>query len=294
MVAWWNKLKRKLPNPQQIGNSRVVRFLYWLAIICIVCFILSIGFLPNSIDLEVGQIAPEDVYYAGDTAQYVSDIATDQAKAAAALAVQETYRLDEAVFQNLSANVVNIFSSIANVKTTKELATDIDRIRFLQNNLGIQLSKETLEIGLNTTGASLLIWQELMIDILNENLKNGVMADQLDKTIEKISLSIAKQSVSSNCKDFLFAVLNSLDMHPNMVYDLAATNAAKEKAMAAVSPIRITVKEGEKILSKGSDVTATQLEKLQKLGLASNSKQIFPRLVCCCLALACLLYLFPI
>ncbi len=276
MAAWWSKLEEKAPDPSNVGNSRIIRLVYWLAIIFISCLILLVGFLPNSVNLKVGEIATEDVFYEGVNTQYISDIATNQAKNDAALQVEQIYRLDDRVLQSLNGDVINIFSSIITVQSASGMEDDAARIAFLQDSLGITLTDDALKIALDTTESNLMLWQELLQNILNDGLKNGVTADNLQHAKDAMLAAIEKLTVSSKCKELLTAVYNSLDIQPNMVYDLLATNEERDKVMAEVQPVQITVKQGEKLLSKGSAVTEQELEKLQKLGLYADTNRLLP------------------
>lgn len=102
---------------------------------------------------------------------------------------------------------------------------------------------------------------------LDKLLLNGISNEDL--SIKKYENEIINDSISDslpNIQKKVITLLISKIIYPNRVVDAVATSVAKKNAMKSVSPIMVTYKKGDRIVSEGEFVTKLQIDALKKLG----------------------------
>ena len=68
------------------------------------------------------------------------------------------------------------------------------------------------------------------------------------------------------------ALVSTLDIEANYVLDEDETEAVTAKRVAEIQPVEVTVRSGEKIIDEGTEITAEQMETMQKAGMLSEGK----------------------
>ena len=104
--------KKKPPQDANLA-VRSVRLLYLLISIAAVFLILSIRLTSPQVSMEEGDIAGEDVYYTGKTTTYDSEVATEEARNAAAASVTPIYIIDETVEETLLEEINSYFAALS-------------------------------------------------------------------------------------------------------------------------------------------------------------------------------------
>jgi len=124
---------------------------------------------------------------------------------------------------------------------------------------------------------------------LEKILQNGVSSEEL--SIKKY----ADEFIVENIDDSLpkiqkrtTTILIRKILYPNRVVDELATSIAKKNAMKSVSPVVVTFKNGEKIVSTGEYVTKLQIDALKKLGYNASPLDLTGIIGVLCLVGICL------
>ncbi|MCI8335713.1 MAG: HDIG domain-containing protein [Peptococcaceae bacterium] len=276
----------EMPKENIPKNKAVRAVMWWLFCILIGTVILSVGFYPTQVSVRVGDVAQNDVFYNGAVTQFVSDIRTQEAKNKAASTVGQKFFRDQAVDNAILNEIDQFFTGVISVLHNETLLEEGAKETAVKS-LFMDQKKQDLGISaLAFSDRDLERLRSFLRISVRSAIEDGVTEEQIDSALNKISKDIAAASFSSQGKGLLNGLVAAIDFQPNLVYDAIATMEEIEKVTADVKPIVISVKPGEKILSKGSIVTAEEVETMQYLGLQS-SKSPFITYVGVFLLVAC-------
>lgn len=87
------KKKKRFPKLSE-ANTRLRRTLLWIFFILMSIVIVMFNFWQPKIEMQVGDIATEDIFFEKETATYISELKTAEAVSSAAAAVNPVYRID--------------------------------------------------------------------------------------------------------------------------------------------------------------------------------------------------------
>lgn len=257
-------------------KKQPARIPYLIVFILVSCAILSIDLLPKQVSVAEGEIADEDIYYEGATTSYTSAIRTDEAKNLAADEVADIFYTDETVAENLLAQVNTYADALTSAAQTMQ-AEDSDRAAVLEElraALPGEYNEETLLHMLSLTAGDRLSLFATFKGFLRDAYANGIASDHVENVRTAIALEINASALTGEPEAFFKALLEGMDLPINMTKDAVATRAAEDAAMEAVTPVQVTVRSGEKLVSRGAVVTAEQVEALQALGL-HNERPVY-------------------
>lgn len=217
---------------------------------------------PQRFTVREGDTASRTVR-APRSVAFESDFLTDQRRAEAANAVPPSLVYDPAVRTRQLAEYDRIAARVSQIRALPDDARKRDALASLQ------LSPRSIETTINLPADR---WQAVASEgrrVLNESL--GVSLDDA-------AVTQAKDGVNSLVSvDFVAdeALLTSEVVRPLIVTTLttddARTEDARAAARAAVPPERVSVNNGDVILSAGSRVDQVAIEKLRATGLLSRS-----------------------
>ena len=114
----------------------------------------------------------------------------------------------------------------------------------------------------------------------------------MDEARTTIALAIDASPLTGDAETFFKNLLAAMELPFNTTKDAVATREAEDAAMEAVTPVQVTVRSGETLVSRGSVVTADQVEALQALGLHNEYSVLTPYLGLLLLAAVVLTLLF--
>lgn len=263
------------PKPK---NSNIHQAFWWALFIILTMLILSFGSFPRFTLLNAGDIAPDDIYHTGPTNIYESEIRTEKAREEAASKVEPIFHIDTEVTPNLLAQVDHIFTPISQVKNNPLLESKKDKISALNQELSGQYSDSALEAVLDLEDIEITSLKNGFKSILSGIFQAGVRPEELMISRDRAGNSLSALAHSEDIEVFLREALNNLELRANKTYDTIATAAQVEEAKTAVTPIQVTVRNGERLISKGSPITDEEMEKLNKLGLQSAHSGWLPYL----------------
>ncbi len=275
-----------------VGGNRAVRRVFWVSVfgVAAVLVFLSVT-LPGEVTLRAGEIAPYTIEAPED---FVNQPVTDALKQEAASKVQPIYTNDATVTQEVLAafqgaiqdlseaqqTLVSALSASTTVSSSTSVSSGSAKVASSQT-APVTLNGEAQDVSqeLQVPGVSLTAYAEVLsmpsatlssledhADLdLSALLSTGVQQSALTTDAASLEQEIQAGSGSPAVLAFL-AALAAHDLKANQFVDTAATTAAQQAAMDAVTPV--VVARGQVIVRAGDPVTATDVMLLQEAGLA--------------------------
>ena len=228
--------------------------------------ILGADILPQQpLDVKVGQLATRDIV-APRAIEFDSKVQTDAARAAASAAApfQYTFTSENAIaiaaaqqlaFEKRVVRVDTTFSADLTAESRKSL---------------LQTAVPDLSDGARVTLVTLDAagWAAVRTEsarVLDATLRTELRDTEVEETRTRLSGRMAGQL--DEAERMLAAELISPLVVPNSSFSLELTNQARAKAAEAVTPIAVTIRQGEVIVRSGSPLSTTDIEKIDALGL---------------------------
>jgi len=265
-----DKPKKKPSLSFRVGSA------FWLILfIVVMTLILSVNLGQEQVFLVEGEIAGDDVYHRGGAATYISELRTTEAKNAAASSVEPVYVIDGTVVELLSEQIDGYFGDISTVALNYD-AYDEAALAALRNSLPGSYEDELLYALLDMSEDERNALRDSFRGFIMQAYAGGVLESEVAGIRQDILLSITSSTISGEKELFLKSLLAGIKLPYNEAYDAIATSEAVAAAQDAVASVQITVQPGEKLVSRGSIVTAEQLEALQKLGMLSQNPVYTP------------------
>ena len=229
--------------------------------------ILSYSLLDiDQVDVTLGVPAPFDIR-ANQTTEYRSDVLTEQAREAAALSIPDIYTpLDRS-------------TGLAQVETTRSLFNYIRVVRadvnaprehLLGNLVAVEvvpISAELANTLLDMSDNNFESAEAESLRIVGQIMRREVRGDALSNIDDAVVQAAPFFSASEKDQEtVVFAIAPQL-IQPNVLFDQAATDEARNFASSEVEFIFQTVQKDQVIVRSGQLVTELHLETLTELGL---------------------------
>lgn len=227
--------------------------------------IIAVDFLPQKLDLKVGQPSPRDIK-APQGIVYESEVLTARAREEAERKVEPVYRIDNTVTEKLVEEVRVLFQNVRQILLqTSEVKVKEEKLADVLS--GWEVDSSTRKALASADQNTLNNLEEQIIQVIRRDMQGAITQEALENTREKMLAEIGALNIEAQYKPFLAAIIRKLELKPTLVYDVAATLQRREKARAEVAPVQVTIRQGEKIVGDGEIVTEEDIEALQKLGL---------------------------
>lgn len=258
---------RQKQIPPQLRTLQIV-LLILVSIISYGALVLPSLVGPASISLQVGDVSPSD-FQAPQDISYISEVRTEEARAAAESAVAPVYAppdpsIARKQLERLRAALqyITLVREDANA-SPEQKASDIASLS------DISLKPQTIEQILALTPARWDAIQQEALSVLEQVMRRTIRDTDLDAVRRSVPSLV---SLALNEEQAAVVVeLVSAFVIPNSVYSAELTEAAKRSAQEAVEPITQSYKAGEIIVLRGQVLRPAQLEALQKLGLIEQT-----------------------
>jgi putative nucleotidyltransferase with HDIG domain len=290
---------KEIDSPQRPPTLRTALriLLFCLLLIATLSFILSFQFLPSQINLEVGDVSPQDIR-APSRITYVSEIRTEVERRRAESAVEEVYDpADDSIARQQISHAGQIFDYVDAVRHDI-YATTQRKMELIEAIPTIELPRKAIS---DTVALEEELWDQVVSEsvyVLDQVLRQEIRSDQVAEARNElrtfISLALSEDQAA------LVENWVSTFIVPNSFPNPQATEEARARAREAVEPVDVTIEEGEIILREGEVTTSFAWEALGKLGLRQPriewrdivARILFTALLVFALALY-LLYLHP-
>lgn len=231
---------------------------------------VPVGSPAGGLTLNVGDVTTADIV-APRSVTYLSQVQTEAARAAAAAAVPDVYDPpDSRVTRQQVARLQQVFNYISSVRAdafaTREQKT-LDLSAVNDFSIGAALAAELLDL----TDAEWAAVQSETIAVIERVMGDKVRADRVQDARNQLPALVSVSLPESQAN--LVTVLATPFIAANSFFNEAATNAAREAAREAVSPISQTFVQGQTVISRGRVVSEADIEAVTALGLVQPALQ---------------------
>lgn len=227
-------------------------------------FVIILGVsVPESYDYSVGDICEADIY----APREIEDAATTKRRReAAASQVEEQYKINYELTDDLEGQMQSLFASVNEVRSMNLNLED--KIAYANEDTGITLGAESIKLLLTADREELASFSGKVSGIFNSVMDKGVR--DTEKAKEE-AYALAEESFSG---EGLAAAKEILDrfISVNELFDEELTASEREKAMKQTEPA--VYKKHQIILRRGEVITDAQLELLTDLGLLKGERSI--------------------
>ncbi len=243
--------------------------LFWLWLTLLTAFVLVFSF-PNEFNLALGAVAPRDIRAPMDFT-YDSNIRTQQARKEAVRQVAPVYTAPDF---NLARQQYDRARQV--LTYLRELRADIYASE-AQGYAWVLAVPELSDLSLSTVNLLLdmsdVSWNRVQIEFLalldqimrQQQIREGDLANVRANVPNLVALELAQEEA------LVVGDLVQRFLKPNVFYDAAATEAARQAASDAVGPTFRTFRSGEVIVREGDVVSNEDVEALQELGLLTQT-----------------------
>jgi hypothetical protein len=228
--------------------------------------ILGADILPAPpLDVKVGQLATRDIV-APRALDLESKVQTEAARAAASAAVGPQYSFTtENAIAIAAAQQVAFEDRISGVDTTFSADLSPEGRKSLLQTAVPNLSDEVRGTLVGLDPARWAAVRTESARVLDATLRTELRDTEVAET--RIRLSGRMAGGLDEAERMLAAELISPLVVANSSFDAGLTSQARAKAAEAVPPVHITIRQGEVIVRNGSPLAATDIERIDALGL---------------------------
>jgi len=243
----------------------VRRLLWGFVFFSATTILLGVNFIPKNVSLEVGQPSPRN-FEARMSINYASEVKTELARQEAANQVKPVYKVDEAVLRDLGAAFTAKINAVRQVKSTNggDMRAKAQRLKEELGNINVPLA--ALVAALDQDEEKLDALERDVLDIINRVMGNGIQLEAVEPSRVRIMEEVGGLGLDEHLGVFVKGILSSLDIQPNLVYDMEGTARMIRLAQEAVTPVFVDYKKNQKIVGQGEIVTEAHIEALQRLG----------------------------
>ena len=266
------------PRDRTVTGATVVRLVTVMALVGVALFgILAVDLVPDSVSLEVGDVATEDIR-APRSVSFVSASETEAARAEAEVAVALVYveigpqaDIRSRQLTSFDAEVAAIATVLAE-RDAGTLSPADAQTRLEAAAPSLRASQVAILAGLPTPR-----WVAIAAEgrrVLDQaqagELREDALAEARQTAREAVSVDLAPDERE------LAGDLAAARIAANLAYSPDATSAARQAARANVDPVQVTVQRNEAVVRAGDPISTLDYEKLTELGLTEPAGDLLP------------------
>ncbi|HET9497972.1 MAG TPA: HDIG domain-containing protein [Candidatus Limnocylindria bacterium] len=266
------------PRDRDMTGAAVARLVAVTALVGVALFaILAVDLIPNTVSLEVGDVATEDIR-AAQAVSFVSASETEAARAEAEGAVQPIYveirpqaEIRSRQLAAFDAEVTAIQAVLAD-RDAGNLAPADAQAAIEQASPSLRASQAALLAALPTASWNAVATEaRRVLDQAQAGaLREDAMAEARQAAREAVSVDLAPDERG------MAGDLAAAHIAANLAFSADATATARQEARAAVEPVRVTVQPNEAVVRAGDPITTLDFEKLTELGLTDPAGDVLP------------------
>ncbi len=267
-------LTQRIETPNRFTRRDIPRLAIAAGILILaLAAILGADILPESpLQVVEGQLATHDIV-APRALDFESTLQTTAARDAASAAVPPQYDFTtENAIAIAAAQQVAFENRVSRIDTTFSADISADGRKSLLQTAVPDLSdpaKATLA-GLDAAG-----WAAVRTEsarVLDATLRTELRDTEVAETRTRLAGRMA--GGLDEAQRMLAAELISPLVVPNSSFSEELTTQAQAKAAEGVSPVSVTIRQGEVIVRNGSPLAATDIEKIDALGLRQTAPDV--------------------
>ncbi len=274
------------PPPRAPLPLRTLRvfILFAVSLVTYASLVLPLSLRAPAPPLQAGDVAPRDMQ-APRTMEYVSQVRTEEARAAAEKAVLPVYTPPDPAVARKQIDQLNAVFGVINAVRADPTTTPAEKQATLSLRTDLGLSSDSIAQVVNLPDDRWLLVQQEALRVLEQVMRTPVRPDNLDFVRNDIASQV---SLTMNEQDAaLVTQFVSSRVVPNSQYNQDMTTAAQQAARDAVQPVVVTYKAGETIVAGGDIITPAELEALQEFGLIETQQPLETFLGAGVLTIAC-------
>jgi hypothetical protein len=249
--------------PGRIRTLQVI-LLILVGSVSLAALIVPVALSPGALPLSAGDVAPRDLQ-APQAIEYVSEVRTEEARAAAERAVSQVYSPPDPSIARSQIERLRAALDFITLVRNDEFATTEQKHADLQSLSDISLEPETIEEILDLSAARWDAVQQESLSVLEQVMRNTIRENDLQiirrSVPSLVSLALTEEQAA------LVADLVSAFIVPNSFSSPELTEAARQTARESIRPVVQTYKPGEMVVAGGQVITPAQMEALEKLNL---------------------------
>ncbi len=260
-----------------LANAPARRRVYLLALLMVSIILGLLAVLapmiedPLAAPLQEGQVAAQD-YRAGRAMSYISEIRTEQRRAAAEQSVLPIYTsADTRVARRQLEQLRTALGYIQTVRADTYASME-QKLADLEALEEVVLSQDSIATILTMNDTR---WQEVQqqaLAVLERVMSSGIRPETLDDARSRVpalvSLSLPEDQAA------VVADLVTSFTAPNSEYSESLTLAARSRARESIEPISRTFVPGQTVALQGEVLDTEDIEALQLVRACANGKQL--------------------
>ncbi len=259
-------LTRKIDffSGKRISDYVKENFFSLIIVLLLAIFLFGLTFyfyFPKNLNLKVGEVAPENIT-APRTFTYIDSQKTAELKKKIAESVSPVYKLDVNKEKEVLDRCGNIFDKIDTILMSNKDVVD----KHTELEVLLSGNKSFADLLLKESTKNIESMRKFLETVLYKLMIMGVKSDSINQAVQIGIDEIDKSSFSEEEKQFMVYVLRQV-IEPNLIYDKEATEAAIQKAVSAVPPVKVTINKGDIIVKKGEKITQDEYNILVAVGL---------------------------
>ncbi|AGB41798.1 putative domain HDIG-containing protein [Halobacteroides halobius DSM 5150] len=264
MKLWGYMVEKVEESKFDFYKNKLFQQLVWgIFVFLVLALLITIDFLPDRVDLEVGQVSDNDIK-APKTIKYIDHKRTEELKEEAADAVSKVYEEDVTVLREIKKEVNHFFALVKDFRK-RDSKLEI-RVSNIKARTKLRLAREDYTYLLKLKLEKINNLKEDILAILVKYLTRGVKSDYLAQVKEQMKREVSKIGRSRQYNQ-LVKNITQQTIEPNLILDLRETRKRKERAKERIKPVKRTIHKGEIIIRHGRVVTEKDVQKLKLLGL---------------------------
>lgn len=279
-----DRIKESIEN-SFLNKTHVRKAIIITLTFLLLSLIMTLNFLPNRIDLQVGDVSSTNIE-APRTTTFIDQQKTEERKKLAAESVSKVYEEDVSVLNEVLDQIADFFTSVREVSLIKkgsdfpvegsspgqknpsqniELTIE-EKVQLVQERLNFTVTEQMVKIALKMTPSELNRVENVSKEIVIKYLKKGIRPAYLDNIKNEIRKDIYASDLDEP-QQILGNELIQRVIKPNLKLDEEETRKRQQEAMERVEPIKRTIRKGEIIIREGKVVTEEDIQLLEALGL---------------------------
>ncbi len=219
---------------------------------------------PASLSLNAGDVSPRD-YKAPRDETYQSEVLTEQRRQNAADSVLPVHSPPDPAVSRQQLERLRLALDFIALTRADATATADQKRADLASLRDLQLDSQTIESLLALPDARWEVVRAEALSVLDQTLRGVIREADVESArrsvATRVSLTLSEEQVT------LVGTLVTPFVVANSLYSPELTEAARQAAREAVSPVEKSYKSGETVVRTGEVVTQVQIEALQSLGL---------------------------
>jgi putative nucleotidyltransferase with HDIG domain len=267
-------LTQRAPSLARFTRNDAARFgIAAVILIIAMTAILSVDLLPEEpLQVQSGDLAPRDIV-APRALDFDSDVQTAEAREAARAGVPPQYDFTtDGAIATAAQQLVAFDRRVARIDTafTAELSPE-ERAALLETAVA-DLPDAELATLLALEPARWIALRTEAARVLDATLRTELRDSEVAETRTRLAGRMA--GGLNEAERMLAATLISPLVIPNSSFSEDLTGQERDRAAAAVLPVRVAILQGEVIVRNGERLTPADIEKVEALGLGETSPDV--------------------